>query len=151
MGYFMLDSRYPVSSRHPFHGYVAEGNNLYDRDVRTEIDKRYNYEMVRGFGGASEWIEKGGPLLKGALAGLFAWGIAKSVGIESSKAIKVGVVMAVVDTSVTFARQWLLKGATQPAPGPVGPPAASALAPGGGDPHTPPDTLLPKGTPVPAV
>ncbi|MBW2675128.1 MAG: hypothetical protein JRD89_17255 [Deltaproteobacteria bacterium] len=134
-----------ISARHPLYGfgamvqsaakqastirapegshYVQEGLDPFDFDYRM-IDRRY-YNAVQGYGlTASEAWDKGKePALRGVLAGLVAYGIAKAVGVEASKAKKVGFVTAVVDAAVGFATRALLEGATAPAEGVVAPPA----------------------------
>jgi hypothetical protein len=127
-----------LSHRHPFYGafgmmapsaapiaptahapegthYEQEGLDPFDFDYRM-IDRRF-YDTVQGFGGVGEaWGKAKEPLLRGLIAGVLTWGVAKAVGIAAPQARKLGVVIGVMDAGVTFATETLIKGATATKP-----------------------------------
>jgi hypothetical protein len=82
-----------ISHRHPFHGVLGNENyyeqpDLYSFDV-SAMDKR-----LVGIQGWEDYKDTlAGPLTKGLITGVIAYITARSVGIEGSKAKRLGIVM----------------------------------------------------------
>lgn len=110
MSFYIITSPNRQSARHPFLGY---GRDLYDRNLWEEIDGKDNYKLLQDFGafGVGEGLlDFGGPFVQGVLTGATTYTISRAMGVDNSKAMKVGIAVAALDTMMR-----LLTGGTRSA------------------------------------
>jgi hypothetical protein len=90
--------------------YIAEGRSPFDFDY-AQIDRQY-YNTVQGYGAwtASDlWEQSKSPLLKGLISGAASYGLAKTIGVAPAKAVKLGVVMGVLEVGIGIVTNLLQK------------------------------------------